>query len=160
MWQLTDTHPNYDCARTFTLISKVIQQLANLVPFDKAKEPFMNPLNEYLESQFPRMRKFIDDIANIDGISSGDKSKKTGTITRMFGRVSKKRNSVISGDIHAIDTELECTSLTRLIRKQFDKMQQVQIAGDQLDVLKSTLDQMSAAKAEKEKTMEEEPANK
>ena len=117
----------------------------------------MNPLNEYLESQFPRMKKFIDEIAETEGSVSGDKSKKAGTMSRMFNKVSKKRTSIISGDIHSIDTELECTSLSRLIRKQFDKMQQVQVAGDQIDVLKSALDQMVITKAEKEKTMEEEP---
>eukprot|EP00835_Amoeboradix_gromovi_P005572 NODE_536_length_7014_cov_0.311208.p6 type:complete len:117 gc:universal NODE_536_length_7014_cov_0.311208:4961-5311(+) len=115
----------------------------------------MNPLNEYLESQFPRMRKFIDEIAD-KAIISGENAKKTGTMSKMFSKLGKKKVSVNFSEIHAIDTELEFTSLTRLVRKQIDKMQQVSIPGDQIESLKSALEQMSIAKTEKEKITSEE----
>ena len=115
----------------------------------------MVPLNEYLEMQFPKMRKFIDDIAAVEGVGSNSNSKKTGTISKMFGKIGKKRSSVVSVDTHCIDVELECTSLTRLIKKQFDKMQQVQLPEDQIPLLKQALDQMEIATKAKEGINEE-----
>jgi hypothetical protein len=55
--------PNPRNARTLTLISKTIQQLANMCPFDGKKEPYMAQLNHLVESNVQRMKKFVDEIS-------------------------------------------------------------------------------------------------
>ena len=46
-------------SRTLTLISKTLQNLANLVRFDGMKEPFMPALNDFIVANIDRMKVFI-----------------------------------------------------------------------------------------------------
>ena len=54
--------PSGNVARTLTLISKTIQQLANMSLFDGRKEPFMSQLNPLVQENLPHMQKFLNDI--------------------------------------------------------------------------------------------------
>ncbi|KNC52361.1 disintegrin [Thecamonas trahens ATCC 50062] len=47
--------------RQLTLLSKVLQNLANKVMFG-GKEPYMIPLNEFLEANAPALDQYIDDL--------------------------------------------------------------------------------------------------
>ena len=53
--------PTPDFRRELTLVSKVLQNLANHVMFAH-KEQFMLPLNPFLESNIPVLDKFYDDL--------------------------------------------------------------------------------------------------
>ncbi|KAL7749395.1 hypothetical protein RI367_005266 [Sorochytrium milnesiophthora] len=63
LFNLSDQHPSSVTARTLTLLSKSMQQLANLLPFDGTKEPFMTPLNDYIHACVPRMKVFLDAVS-------------------------------------------------------------------------------------------------
>jgi len=45
--------------RCLILISKVMQNIANQVDFDGAKEPYMVPLNEFVQDHMPRFLAFV-----------------------------------------------------------------------------------------------------
>jgi len=47
--------------RTFTLLAKVIQTLANLSDFNE-KELYMCPLNDYINAKIASMKKYLSDI--------------------------------------------------------------------------------------------------
>eukprot|EP01125_Pyxidicula_operculata_P007653 TRINITY_DN2594_c0_g1_i2.p1 TRINITY_DN2594_c0_g1~~TRINITY_DN2594_c0_g1_i2.p1 ORF type:complete len:400 (+),score=113.91 TRINITY_DN2594_c0_g1_i2:784-1983(+) len=61
LFGLADTHPPSNVARDLTLITKTIQNMANLVIFGK-KEAFMVPCNEYIEKNKDTMKKFLDQL--------------------------------------------------------------------------------------------------
>ena len=46
-------------SRACTLLAKVVQNLANLVPFGE-KEPHMKVLNVFVNENMPRMKEFLD----------------------------------------------------------------------------------------------------
>ena len=48
--------------RTLKLVTKSIQNLANLVEF-KAKESFMIYLNPFIKEYMPKMRQFVNQLA-------------------------------------------------------------------------------------------------
>jgi hypothetical protein len=48
-------------SRTFTLLAKIIQNLANLVNFGE-KEPFMKDLNPLIVNNIDRMKLFLDEL--------------------------------------------------------------------------------------------------
>ena len=48
--------------RTLKLVTKTIQNLANLVEF-KAKESFMIYLNSFIKDHMPLMTRFVDEIS-------------------------------------------------------------------------------------------------
>jgi hypothetical protein len=54
--------PNPRNARTLTLISKTIQQLANFTTFDRTKEPFMIQLNSIINANRQRMIDFLNNL--------------------------------------------------------------------------------------------------
>ncbi|KAJ1500494.1 Ras GTPase-activating protein 1 [Coelomomyces lativittatus] len=62
LFGLCEQLPNPTCLRTFTLISKTLQQMSNVSVFDGAKEPFMQSLNPFLQKSFPKYRDYIDRI--------------------------------------------------------------------------------------------------
>ena len=51
--------------RKFTLIAKVIQSLSNLSEFGK-KEPFMEPINEFIKMKIPLMKEFLESVSESD----------------------------------------------------------------------------------------------
>ena len=59
---VTTETPSQVADRTLKLVTKAVQNLANLVEF-KAKEPYMVSLNDFIRRHLPKMRQFIDDIS-------------------------------------------------------------------------------------------------
>ncbi|KNE66194.1 hypothetical protein AMAG_10437 [Allomyces macrogynus ATCC 38327] len=65
LFGLCDTFPNPTVARTLTLVSKSLQQLANFSTFDGAKEPFMTPLNPILTELIPTLKAYLDTVSQL-----------------------------------------------------------------------------------------------
>lgn len=57
-------NPRPRAQRTLTLIAKSLQGLANMTTFG-AKEPWMEPMNEFLQSSRPEFKAFVDQICSI-----------------------------------------------------------------------------------------------
>ncbi|KAJ3294415.1 Ras GTPase-activating protein 1 [Borealophlyctis nickersoniae] len=87
---LTDELPPPRATRTFTLVSKALQQAANLSEFDGAKEPWSVRLN-------PCVRKCVEDVKTIVDIITGEagrkKRQKRGTTTAM--RIRKVSDGIV-----------------------------------------------------------------
>eukprot|EP01126_Amoeba_proteus_P009050 TRINITY_DN13441_c1_g1_i30.p1 TRINITY_DN13441_c1_g1~~TRINITY_DN13441_c1_g1_i30.p1 ORF type:complete len:621 (-),score=157.89 TRINITY_DN13441_c1_g1_i30:272-2134(-) len=62
LYFLCSDHPSANVARDLTLIAKCIQNLANLRLFG-SKEPFMTPMNEFLEKNLEAMRCLLDEVS-------------------------------------------------------------------------------------------------
>ncbi|CAB4004632.1 Ras GTPase-activating 1, partial, partial [Paramuricea clavata] len=60
---MSDT-PSPMASRTLTMVAKCLQNLANLIEFG-AKEPYMIPLNPFIQKNKPRLVKFIDNLSSI-----------------------------------------------------------------------------------------------
>ena len=56
-------HPSEVTARNLTLTAKVVQNMANFAPFG-AKEAFMIPCNDFLQSMRPKIISFFDTVSN------------------------------------------------------------------------------------------------
>ena len=54
--------PSLVADRTLKLVTKAVQNLANLVEF-RAKEPFMVSLNDFIRRHLPKMKQFVNDIS-------------------------------------------------------------------------------------------------
>jgi Ras GTPase-activating protein 1 len=57
-------HPPPAVGRDLTLIAKILQNLANLVVFGK-KEVYMEPCNEWILKQQPKMKIFLDSLSQL-----------------------------------------------------------------------------------------------
>ncbi|KAJ6257336.1 hypothetical protein Dda_8225 [Drechslerella dactyloides] len=55
-------HPGSQAQRTLTLLAKSLQGLANMTTFG-VKEPFMEPMNEFLLENTVDFKRFIDDVS-------------------------------------------------------------------------------------------------
>ena len=78
LFDLTNEFINEKKKRTLTLAAKTIQNLANLALFGK-KEPFMIPMNQFLEPRMDKMKKYLDSISqpvNLREAAYGKKCKK------------------------------------------------------------------------------------
>jgi hypothetical protein len=76
LFNLMDSFADPKTGRTFTLLSKIMQNLANLVEFGQ-KEPYMAAINPFVTSNIPNMRSFFDKIStpprgNWPGFVDGD----------------------------------------------------------------------------------------
>ncbi|XP_028399121.1 ras GTPase-activating protein 1-like isoform X2 [Dendronephthya gigantea] len=60
---MSDT-PSPMASRTLTMVAKCLQNLANLIEFG-AKEPYMIPLNPFIQKNKPRLVNFIDKLSSI-----------------------------------------------------------------------------------------------
>jgi len=58
LFGIVDNMSKY-ASRACTLLAKVVQNLANLVPFGE-KEPHMKVLNDFVKENMPRMKEFLD----------------------------------------------------------------------------------------------------
>src|ERR1700712_4703616 len=61
-------HPQSDSRRTFTLIAKSLQGLANMSTFG-AKEHWMEPMNTFLTSHRAEFKTFLDVICSVPSSS-------------------------------------------------------------------------------------------
>jgi len=55
--------PDVKISRTLTLLTKILQNLANLVLF-KSKEAYLQEFNPLLEEYFPKMKVFLEKLAH------------------------------------------------------------------------------------------------
>ncbi|ORY41094.1 hypothetical protein BCR33DRAFT_719172 [Rhizoclosmatium globosum] len=62
LFKLVDDIPDVNRARTFTLLAKIIQSLANLTEFGQ-KEQYLAGFNTFITEQIPVMKNFIDKIS-------------------------------------------------------------------------------------------------
>jgi hypothetical protein len=61
---MNSDHPRQRAQRTLTLIAKSLQGLANMSTFG-AKEPWMEPMNKFLQASRPEFKAFVDKICSI-----------------------------------------------------------------------------------------------
>ncbi|KAJ1720123.1 hypothetical protein LPJ53_005207 [Coemansia erecta] len=59
---LVGTHPDAQALRTLTLLAKGIQCTANLTDF-ALKEPYMQPMNQFVQQSVPKLKRYIDHVA-------------------------------------------------------------------------------------------------
>lgn len=64
LFNLLRDHPRPHAQRTFTLIAKALQKLANLSTFGK-REEWMEPMNRFLNVQRQSIRDYIDQVCSI-----------------------------------------------------------------------------------------------
>ncbi|KAK0387307.1 hypothetical protein NLU13_5620 [Sarocladium strictum] len=64
LWGLLRDHPRPRAQRTFTLITKALQKLANISTFGK-REEWMEPMNRFLTAQRQSFRDYIDQVCDI-----------------------------------------------------------------------------------------------
>jgi hypothetical protein len=64
LFGLLDVFPSFVTSRKFTLISKILQNLANLVEFGQ-KEPFLTDMNEFIVANMDGMKNFLDKISTL-----------------------------------------------------------------------------------------------
>ena len=62
MMGLDVNHPTPAQRRASTLVTKTLQNLSNMVLFGR-KEPFMEPMNMFIEQQMPYMREFLSELS-------------------------------------------------------------------------------------------------
>jgi len=58
-YDIIEEHPGPEASRNLTIVAKTLQNIANLVAFGQ-KEPFMEPVNEYVHSMFENMKEYLD----------------------------------------------------------------------------------------------------
>ncbi|KAI5462116.1 hypothetical protein BGZ63DRAFT_354489 [Mariannaea sp. PMI_226] len=69
LFNLLRDHPQPRAQRTFTLIAKALQKLANLSTFGK-REEWMEPMNRFLNVQRQSIRDYIDKVCSIPSDNS------------------------------------------------------------------------------------------
>ncbi|KAI8621436.1 hypothetical protein BC830DRAFT_1094513 [Chytriomyces sp. MP71] len=62
LFKIIDDVPDGNRSRTFTLVAKIIQNLANLSEFGQ-KEQYLAGCNDFIKHQIPNMKRFIDKIS-------------------------------------------------------------------------------------------------
>ncbi|KAJ3074203.1 hypothetical protein HDU98_011860 [Podochytrium sp. JEL0797] len=62
LFKLVDDIPDTNRSRTFTLVAKIIQSLANLTIFGQ-KEQYLQGFNAFIKAEIPNMKQFIDNIS-------------------------------------------------------------------------------------------------
>lgn len=74
LFGLIRSHPSIDAQRSLTLITKILQCFANRVRFG-LKEPWMIPMNEFIESREPDLIEFYRKLTLIEEEDSGESTK-------------------------------------------------------------------------------------
>ena len=103
LFGLLDQHADDRTARTFTLLAKTLQNLANLVEFGQ-KEAYMRNMNEFIVSKMDSMREFIDDISSVD-----DSER-------------PKKFNPFAADTPVVDIGKECAHVFELLVRSTDKL--------------------------------------
>lgn len=133
--------PNAKNSRTLTLISKTIQQLANMTPFDGRKEPYMSQLNHLVEQNTTKLKQFIEDICK-EPKKKEDPLKRSNEAS-LFKRLFGSKNAEVSIED---DVELQLAYIHRSLQKNFEKMKQKSKEKDQEEFnhLKQVLDELQS----------------
>ena len=64
LFGLLRDHPRVRAQRTFTLVAKALQKLANLSTFGR-REEWMEPMNKFLNAQKPKFKEYIDQVCDL-----------------------------------------------------------------------------------------------
>ncbi|ORX87031.1 Rho GTPase activation protein [Anaeromyces robustus] len=111
--------------RTLTLLSKFVQQTANLVEYNNSKENYMNVLNDLVKEYIPSIKKFINSISQVQQ-KSVMKPKKS---LFNFGNINifkKKTNDcnipIEEKEKNQANLERRFSSVHRLINRNLDNI--------------------------------------
>ncbi|KAJ1814184.1 hypothetical protein LPJ56_004925, partial [Coemansia sp. RSA 2599] len=120
---LVGTQPNASALRTLTLLAKGIQCTANLTDF-ALKEPYMQPMNTFVQQSVPKLKHFIDYIAetpmdSMDVDSDGTRHAAPQIV------VDEERMAVMT-----VDRERELAALSDFLHRSRDGIRQAIALGD------------------------------
>ena len=128
--------PNARNSRTFTLMSKTIQQLANMTPFAQAKEPHMVQLNHLVTDNISRLKKYLDEIctpvSDAEVAKYNKKKEGGGGLGKLFGLFGKKRNK----DDKEVDIERQLAAIHRHLMRNIEKSASTCTPDETEDVVK------------------------
>ncbi|KAF4343329.1 BUD2-GTPase-activating for Bud1p Rsr1p [Fusarium beomiforme] len=114
LFNLLRDHPRPHAQRTFTLIAKALQKLANLSNFGK-REEWMEPMNRFLNVQRQSVRDYIDQVCSIpaDGNSNFVPAGYSTPVT-ILGRLSPTSKEGFPSLPYLIDDTRNLASLVKL----------------------------------------------
>ncbi|XEV00845.1 hypothetical protein FSHL1_006132 [Fusarium sambucinum] len=129
LFNLLRDHPRPQAQRTFTLIAKALQKLANLSNFGK-REEWMEPMNRFLNLQRQSVRDFIDQVCSIPADRETNNFVPAGysTPVTILGRLSPTSKEGFPSLPYLIDNTRNMASLVKLwvdARPVEDKREQV-----------------------------------
>lgn len=112
--KLSLDHPRPRAHRTLTLITKALQTLSNLTTFG-SKEPWMEPMNQFLNSHRHEFKTFVDTICGIspDRATSSIPPSYATPIT-ILGRLPGTSREGFPSLPYLIDQARECAGLVKL----------------------------------------------
>lgn len=107
--------PRPRAARTFLLIAKSLQNLANLTT-SGAKEPWMEPMNEFLVSQRQTFKDFIDKVCALpsDQTTSAEPTAQYSTPLAIFSRLPPAHKEGFPSLPYIIDHARDFAALVKI----------------------------------------------
>ncbi|KAJ3045405.1 hypothetical protein HDV00_010275 [Rhizophlyctis rosea] len=105
LWTLLDDHPPPRQARTFTLISKTMQQAANMTEFDGVKEPFTSALNPSVQKCMELIKGMVNTVVR----DEEERRKKK----------ARRRSSGLKRSMSVIRMKLASPSMQDVRKKSF-----------------------------------------
>lgn len=119
LFGLTSQHPDAVSQRTLTLVAKTIQGLANLGHFG-SKEPWMAPMNQYLEQHTDAFRDYVASVSERSASLRDDWTSKEydGYASALRIRASAPSpNQGVPSLPHAVDINKELAQLVQLVSR-------------------------------------------
>ncbi|KAJ3510996.1 hypothetical protein NM208_g15473 [Fusarium decemcellulare] len=114
LFNLLRDHPRPHAQRTFTLIAKALQKLANLSTFGK-REEWMEPMNRFLNVQRQAVRDFIDQVCSIPADRSANLVPAGySTPVTILGRLSPTAKEGFPSLPYLVDDTRNMASLVKL----------------------------------------------
>ncbi|KAM5380950.1 hypothetical protein ACJZ2D_003259 [Fusarium nematophilum] len=114
LFGLLRDHPRPHAQRTFTLIAKALQKLANLSTFGK-REEWMEPMNRFLNVQRQAVRDYIDQVCSIPADRSANfVPAGYSTPVTILGRLSPTAKEGFPSLPYLIDDTRNLASLVKL----------------------------------------------
>ncbi|CAO1602976.1 GTPase activating factor [Xanthoria calcicola] len=114
LFGLLKDHPRPQAQRTLTLISKTLNTLANLGTFG-SKEPWMEPMNGFLNSHRQEFKTFVDTICAISpGQGTSPIPPSYATPITILGRLPGTSREGFPSLPYLIDQAKECATLVDL----------------------------------------------
>ncbi|KAL8800210.1 MAG: hypothetical protein Q9182_005332 [Xanthomendoza sp. 2 TL-2023] len=114
LFGLLKDHPRPQAQRTLTLISKTLNTLANLGSFG-SKEPWMEPMNSFLNSHRQEFKNFVDTICGISpGHATSPIPPSYATPITILGRLPGTSREGFPSLPYLIDQAKECAALVDL----------------------------------------------
>ncbi|KAL8910807.1 MAG: hypothetical protein Q9171_003943 [Xanthocarpia ochracea] len=114
LFGLLKDHPRPQAQRTLTLISKTLNTLANLGTFG-SKEPWMEPMNNFLNTHRQEFKTFVDTICGISpGQGTSPIPPSYATPITILGRLPGTSREGFPSLPYLIDQAKECAALVDL----------------------------------------------